>query len=455
MAERYGVSGGCGYVGYRLALALLRQQGQATVRLLDIRPPLHSPHGDASPARASSPFPSHPSHLSPSEASRLSFHHCDLTSAASVLAGLEGVSCVYHVASFGMSGAEMMDVTTTAAVNVAGTAHILAACRQHRIPRLVYVSSYASTSHSTTSGFSLARSLTCPAVLCVLRYNAVYNGGRIVGGDESLPYPPLLSHTDTYSRTKTIAEQMVRSASHDALNPLRVCVVRPAAIYGDGEQRHLPRILRLVQRGLGVFAIGSADVLCDWVYCDNLVHALVLGSRRLREDGRLQLPISTSRVYCVSDDAPTNNFAFLQRIIRPLNLPPTFLFYVPTALMLRVAHGIEVSHRVATRWLPARLQFAPFLTRAEVLKVGREHWMRMDRAKNELGWEVVVDREEAVRRCVDWYGRAGYGRGAEWETMAGKQKREKRWTATVLGPIVAILLVLLSALLLPQTYTTT
>ena len=417
MGERYGITGGCGYVGYRLALALLRQQPQATVRLLDIRPPITSPHGDASPTRASSSFPSHPSHLSPSEASRLSFVHCDLTSAASVLSGLSDVTCVYHSGSYGMSGSEMLDTGRTAAVNVAGTAHVLAACRHHRIPLLVYVSSY----------------------------NVVYSGQRIVGGDEGLPYPPLESHTDTYSQTKTIAEQMVRNASHNSSHPLRVCVVRPAAIYGDGEQRHLPRILRHVQRGLGVFAIGSADVLCDWVYCDNLVHALVLSHWRLREDERLRLPSSTSRVYCVSDDAPTNNFAFLQRILRPLNLPPTFLFYVPTAVMLKVARGIEVSHGVVRRWLPARLHFAPFLTRAEVLKVGREHWMRMDRAKKELGWEVVVDRDEAVRRCVQWYGRAGYGRGAEWQSSTGKTTRT-RWstlTGRVIGAVLCVLLLLL------------
>ena len=419
MCERYGITGGCGYVGYRLALALLRQQPQATVRLLDIRPPPTSPQRDASPTRAVSPFPSHPSHLSPAESLRLSFVPCDLTSPASVLAGLAALTCVYHVASYGMSGAEMLDTAMTAAVNVGGTAHVLAACRQHRIPCLVYVSSY----------------------------NVVYSGQRIVGGDEGLPYAPLDAHTDTYSQTKTIAEQMVRNASHDPRHPLRVCVLRPAAIYGDGEQRHLPRILRHVQRGLGVFAIGNPSVKCDWVYCDNLVHALVLGQRRLREDERLRMPPSTSRVYFVSDDAPTNNFTFLQRIIRPLNLPPTFLFYVPTAVMLKVARCVEVSHGLVRRWLPARLQFAPFLTRAEVLKVGVEHWMRVDRAKRELGWEVIVGTDETVRRCVDWYGRAGYGRGTDWKSGTDKNTRDG-WTSFPLGIVGALLCVLLFSLLL-------
>ena len=410
--ERYAITGGCGYVGYRLALALVRQQPRATVRLLDIRPPSTSPYGDASSTRASSPFPSHPSHLSPAESRRLSFVQCDLTSASSVDSGLDGITLVYHVASYGMSGAEMLDKQLTAAVNVAGTAHVLAACRRHAIGALVYVSSY----------------------------NVVFHGSPIRGGDESLPYPPLSSHTDTYSQTKTIAEQLVRSASHDRAQPIRVCVLRPAAIYGDGEQRHLPRILRLVQRGLAVFAIGSESVLCDWLYCDNLVHALLLARQRLREDERLGLPNSTSRLYFVSDGAPCNNFAFLSGIIRPLHLPPTFLFYVPTSVMLRVAHAIELVHAAVSRTLPA-LRFSPFLTRAEVLKVGREHWMSVDRARKELGWDVVVSREEAVRRCVEWYGQADYGRSGRWRPESSSAASSwLTWSSFAL-----LLLVLLSA----------
>ena len=413
-AEHYGITGGSGYVGYRLALALLRQQPNATVRLLDIRPPpLDSSNGDASSSRASSPFPCHPSHLSPAESRCLSYVHCDLTSVSSVDSSLTGVTFVYHVASYGMSGSEQLDREVTAAVNVAGTAHLLSACRRHRIRHLVYVSSY----------------------------NVVYNGTPIRGGDESLPYPSLSSHTDTYSQTKTIAEQLIRSASHDPAHPLRVCVLRPAAIYGDGEQRHLPRILRLVQRGLAVFAIGSEDVLCDWVYCDNLVYALALAQRRLREDERLGLSVSTSRVYFISDDAPINNFTFLSAIIRPLHLPPTFLFYVPTRLMLAVALAIEVVHAGVSRALPS-MRFSPFLTRAEVLKVGREHWMRVERAKKELGWEVVVDREEAVRRCVEWYEQAGYGSGRGSRGPAQVSSASGAWAGWTWRSVALLVLLL-------------
>ena len=54
---------------------------------------------------------------------------------------------------------------------------------------------------------------------------------------------------------------------------LSTCSLRPAAIYGVDELRHLPRILQLIDCGLFFFRIGSATV--DWVHVDNLVTTAV------------------------------------------------------------------------------------------------------------------------------------------------------------------------------------
>ena len=66
-----------------------------------------------------------------------------------------------------------------------------------------------------------------------------------------------LQHVDHYSRTKAIAEQAVLAANGRVLagdedrqikkeereKRLRTCALRCAGIYGEGEQRHLPRIV--------------------------------------------------------------------------------------------------------------------------------------------------------------------------------------------------------------------
>lgn len=53
-------------------------------------------------------------------------------------------------------------------------------------------------------------------------------------------------YVDHYSRTKSIAEQLVISANGNVTNDgskLRTCSLRCAGIYGEGETRHLPRIV--------------------------------------------------------------------------------------------------------------------------------------------------------------------------------------------------------------------
>lgn len=98
---------------------------------------------------------------------------------------LDGAHCVFHLASYGMSGKEMLQVRRVNEVNVNGTLHVLEACLEFGIKRLVYVSTY----------------------------NVVFGGREIVNGDETLPYFPIDDHVDPYGRTKSIAEQLVLKAN--------------------------------------------------------------------------------------------------------------------------------------------------------------------------------------------------------------------------------------------------
>lgn len=91
------------------------------------------------------------------------------------------VDCVFHLASYGMSGKEMVQAGRTDEVNINGTCNVLDACHEHGVRRLVYVSTY----------------------------NVVFGGKPIVNGSETLPYFPIEDHVDAYGRSKSIAEQLV------------------------------------------------------------------------------------------------------------------------------------------------------------------------------------------------------------------------------------------------------
>ncbi|GMP44418.1 hypothetical protein CsSME_00013356 [Camellia sinensis var. sinensis] len=178
-----------------------------------------------------------------------------------------------------MFGKEMLQFGRVDDVNINGTCHVLEACVEHGVMRLVYVSTY----------------------------NVVFGGKEIINGNETLPYFPLDDYVDPYSHSKCIAEQLVLKSNGRPLKKkngnLYTCAIRPAAIYGPGEERHLPRIINLSKLGLLPFKIGEERVKSDCVYIDNLVLALILASMGLLDDipQREGRPIAAGQPYFISD----------------------------------------------------------------------------------------------------------------------------------------------------------
>lgn len=84
---------------------------------------------------------------------------------------------------------------------------------------------------------------------------------------------------------------------------LYTCAIRPAGIYGPGEERHFPRIVNFAKLGLVVFRVGDPTIKSDWVYVDNLVVALLLASMGLLDDipGREGCPVAAGQSYFISD----------------------------------------------------------------------------------------------------------------------------------------------------------
>jgi len=342
----FAITGGCGYIGMRLARYLLEINDLNTVVLLDIHPPSFDKQ----------------------DLNRLIYRYCDIRSYKSVDEALSNVTCVFHLASYGMSGREMLNRSMIYDVNVTGTDNVINACNKHKITKLIYCSTY----------------------------NAVYTGNKelINVTENECLYPTQDKYCDNYSRTKSLAEQSILKSCSSTLYTV---AIRPAAIYGDGELRHLPRILNLVRQGLAFFAIGHENVLCDWVYADNLVYALVLAEK--------SLPKYSGEVYFISDDQPVNNFQFLSQLTKGLGYNYCFAFYIPTFIMFYLGYTIEIIHYLFAKYI---YNFSPFLTRAEVLKVGVTHYANITKAKKFLGYHVKVNPDEAMQRCIKWFDEHGY-----------------------------------------------
>ncbi|KAL6279112.1 hypothetical protein ACE6H2_015993 [Prunus campanulata] len=356
------VTGGLGFVGSALCLELLRR-GAHQVRAFDLR--------------TTSPW-----------SANLRQHgvHCvqgDVTHKKDVEKALRGADCVFHLASYGMSGKEMLQFGRVDEVNINGTCHILDACLEFGIQRLVYVSTY----------------------------NVVFGGEEIVNGNEALRYFPIDNHVDPYGRSKSIAEQLV--LKHNA-RPFRkksgkclyTCAVRPAAIYGPGEERHLPRIVSLAKLGLVPFKIGEANVKTDWIYVDNLVLALVMASMGLLDDipgrDKERHPIAAGQPYFVSDGSPVNTFEFIRPLLRSLDYDlPKASLSVPRALSLgKVFWAV---YTILYPWLNRWWLPQPLILPAEVYKVGVTHYFSFLKAKEELGYVPMVTPREGMAATISYW----------------------------------------------------
>ncbi|XP_053904503.1 short-chain dehydrogenase/reductase family 42E member 1 [Malaclemys terrapin pileata] len=343
------ITGGGGYFGFRLGCALYKKG--VDVILFDVLKPVQAvPEG-------------------------VKFIQGDVCCLSEVEKALRDVICVFHIASYGMSGREQLNRKLIEDVNVRGTENIIQACRKAGVPSLVYTSTY----------------------------NVVFGGQVIENGDESLPYLPLHLHPDHYSRTKSLAEMKVLQANATELGEgkgvLRTCALRPAGIYGPGEQRHLPRIVSYVERGLFKFVYGDPLSLVEFVHVDNLVQAHILASEALKAAKR---HIAAGQAYFISDGRPINNFEFFRPLVEGLGyqfptirLPLSFVYF--SAFLTEIVHFL-VGHLY---------NFQPLLTRTEVYKTGVTHYFSMEKARKELGYKP---EQFSLTEVVEWFKAQGHGR---------------------------------------------
>ncbi|MBN3309856.1 D42E1 reductase, partial [Amia calva] len=303
------------------------------------------------------------------------FVHGDIREYAEVESATRGIDCVFHIASYGMSGREQLNQTLIEEVNVRGTEHVIRACVASAVPRLIYTSTF----------------------------NVVFGGQVIENGDEALPYLPLHLHPDHYSKTKALAEMAVMEANGRALENgvgvLRTSALRPAGIYGPGEQRHLPRIVGYIERGLFCFVYGEASSLVEFVHVDNLAAAHVLAAEALTANKGYR---ASGQAYFISDGQPINNFEFFRPLVEGLGHPFPKV-RLPLTLIYLFAFLTEMVHSLVGRLY----NFQPLLTRTEVYKTGVTHYFSMAKAKRDLGYEP---QKYSLDEVVQWFKKRGHGR---------------------------------------------
>jgi nucleoside-diphosphate-sugar epimerase len=273
----------------------------------------------------------------------------DLADARTVKQAVAGCDIVFHAG--GKAGA-WGSYRAYYSANVRGTRHIIDACRDHGIQRLVYTSS--------------------PSV--------VFDGNDMEGVDESVPYARHF-HAP-YPETKARAEQMVLEANSDKMATV---ALRPHLIFGPGDPHLLPRIVAKANAGK-LRIIGNGENKIDIVYVDNAAKAHLLAGDKLHPGS----PIS-GRAYFISNGDPRTIQSLFDKIMALNNLPP---------VKRKVSPGVAYfgGWLLESIYHLMQIQQEPLVTRFLAKELSTSHWFDITAARKDLGYQPDISIEQGFKQ---------------------------------------------------------
>ncbi|MEE4303666.1 MAG: NAD-dependent epimerase/dehydratase family protein [Wenzhouxiangella sp.] len=277
-------------------------------------------------------------------------HRGDISDREAVMAAVDGVDAVIHVAAKAGPGLYAPDFV---AANVVGTGNVVEACRAHGVRVLVHTSS--------------------PSV--------VHAGGDIDGGDESLPYPD--HFPAPYPATKAEAERLALGANSAELS---VCALRPHLIWGPGDNQLLPRLIE--KNRAGRLKLPAPEKLIDTVYIDNAAAAHVLALDNLTASGT-----AAGKAYFISNGEPMPVGEMLSKMLEAAGETPKLGRVSPKVAM-------AAATLVEWFWRATRRRSDPPLSRFVVEHLATAHWFDLSAARRDLGYEAGISIEEGLRRLA-------------------------------------------------------
>jgi dTDP-L-rhamnose 4-epimerase len=351
MCNRILITGGAGFIGSSIAIALTKRNYE--VRVLDsLTPQIHGPNGDSPTRRA---------------VDRVAeLIHADVRDMDAVASALKGVHAVIHLAAETGTGQSMYEVGRYADVNIMGTSKLLNLLSTGSdVERVIVASSravygegkyvcdndgsvYPHQRHQSDmeSGYFDPRCPRCNGAI------------HVVATDEDSQLHP----TSVYGITKQVQEQLVLLCS--ATIGIPAIALRYQNVYGPGQSLANPYTgilsifsTRLKSGGdINIFEDGKESR--DFVYIDDVVAATIAALEAL----------------------PNVTGAFNVGSGHPVNV-------LSVVAMLQEQLGVGGEIRVTGHYRSGDI---------------RHNFADIQRARDLLGWEPAVKFEDGLRRFVIW-----------------------------------------------------
>ena len=281
----------------------------------------------------------------------------DIRDDAAMADAMKGVDTVFHAASVvHTKQSRERDVWS---INLDGSRVVLRAAQQAGVAKLVYV--------STAS--------------------AVYEGRDIENGDETMPYSRVSQAP--YADSKIAAEKMILAAN--GAEGVATCAIRPHVVFGPGDTRFLPAILRRSKAGRLRFGVGWQTKLSDFTYISNLIDALLAAQHSLEVSN----PDVAGQAFFVTNGEPMPFFEFVSKILARLDLPK-IIGSVPYPVAYAAASIVEGLDTLRG----GTLGTADGMSRFAVRYMCTHHYFSIDKAKRSFGYDPKVDLAEGIERTV-------------------------------------------------------
>ena len=347
------ITGGAGFIGSRLALAL-KQRG-ATVTVLDnLSPQIHGAKPSASA-------------LFKAIDGQVRFIKADVTDREALTAALDGQHAVVHYAAETGTGQSMYQIDRYARVNVGGTSLLLdiLANQPHSVQRVVVASSrsiYGEGKYRSAEHGVVYPSHRSAAAMSAGQFEVQHPSGgpalQLLPTDEG----SLIHPSSVYGITKQAQEQLVMTVC-PTLNIAGVAL-RYQNVYGPGQSLSNPYtgilsiFSNLIMSGKPINIFEDGRESRDFVYIDDVVASTVQA---------LFNPAAANEVFNVGSGTPVDVMKVARTLVRLLGTE------VPVAVSGNFRIG-DIRHNYAC----------------------------LQKAKNLLGFTPQFDFEAGIRLFCDW-----------------------------------------------------
>jgi nucleoside-diphosphate-sugar epimerase len=237
---------------------------------------------------------------------------------------------------------------------------------------------------SNVSGLeTLVRAALAAGVRRLVHVSSITVHGNDVRG-EADERAPFREEPNPYSRSKLAGERLLERLVQEEGAP--VTVVRPGWIYGPRDSASFGRIARMIESGRMIL-VGRGTNRLPLIYVRDVARGILLASEADQAVGRS---------YLLVNDQPVTERDFIGAIAAELEVP------MPTRrLPYRLALTLGASAEAVARLAGGR--HAPPVMRYGMQLLGGDNRFTVTRAREELGFEPLVDLAEGVRRSVEWY----------------------------------------------------